>query len=410
MNCRFCRSLLTHRCLDLGSAPPSNAFLRPNQLSEPEVWFPLRLYVCQHCWLVQLDVAHERSEIFNADYVYHSSFSKSWLAHAEHFVRHAVKSEQLSANDWVVEIASNDGYLLQYFANQNIPCLGIEPSLSTASVAINRGINTLVDFFGAQLARELRSSHPKGASLIVANNVLAHVPDLNDFVEAMAILLGSEGSLSLEFPHLLRLVDGCQFDTIYHEHYSYFSLCTVERVLAQHDLRIWNVEALETHGGSLRVWACHAGSQRVNREEVSRLIEEELHRGIEGAGFYSGLQRAAEKTKFELLDYLLSAKRAGHRVVGYGAAAKGNTLLNFAGVRPDLLPWVADASDFKQGLYLPGSRIPVVAPRFIEEQQPDIVLVLPWNLMPEISRQLQGISRWGGKLASAIPRLIEVAA
>jgi SAM-dependent methyltransferase len=409
MKCRFCATriddpALDNVFLDLGSAPPSNAFLRADHLAAPERWFPLKLHTCPQCLLVQVDEVQSHGELFAPDYVYFSSYSSSWLAHARSFVDHATRELQLGQDSLVVEIASNDGYLLQYVAGRGIPCVGIEPTAGTAEVARAKGIETLVEFFGAGVARDFVRER-RQADLVVANNVLAHVPDLNDFVAGLAVLLAPQGVASLEFPHLLELVRQRQFDTVYHEHFSYFSLHSVRAVFAAHGLRIHDVETLPTHGGSLRIWASHADGTRAASETVDALARVERDAGMLDPAWYRGFQRQADAVKNALLAFLLEQHAAGRRVAGYGAAAKGNTLLNYAGVRPDLLPYVVDASPHKQGRFLPGSRIPVVTEQRLREDRPDVVLVLPWNLREEITAQLAYVRDWGGRFATAIPVL-----
>ncbi|TNJ35490.1 class I SAM-dependent methyltransferase [Arenimonas terrae] len=403
MNCRFCAAPLKDVFLDLGSAPPSNAYLDAAALRAPEAWFPLKLHTCTACRLVQVDEVQDHASIFSADYAYFSSYSRSWLAHAQAYVGLAVARLGLTPASWVVEIASNDGYLLQYVQTAGIPCLGVEPTRGTAEAARARGIETVQAFFGLAMARDLVAGRGQ-ADLVVANNVLAHVPDLNDFVAGLAVVLAPGGTVTLEFPHLMQLVAQRQFDTVYHEHFSYFSLQTAVRVLAAHGLEVWDVEELPTHGGSLRLWASHAG-RRDRGASVDALLSRELAAGMGQDDFYRGFQAAADAVKHDLLAFLLEQRRAGRRVAGYGAAAKGNTLLNYAGVRPDLLPYVADASPHKQGRYLPGSRIPVVDEGQLRADRPDIVLVLPWNLRAEISTQLDYIREWGGRFAAAVPRM-----
>ena len=404
MNCRFCGARLDQVFLDLGSAPPSNAYLDAAALQAPEAWFPLKLHACGECRLVQVDEVQHHSALFSPDYAYFSSYSRSWLAHARAFVDTARERLALHGGDLVVEVASNDGYLLQYVQAAGIRCLGIEPTRSTAQVARERGIETVECFLGAATARALVAKHGQ-ASLVVANNVLAHVPDINDFVAGLALLLSPRGTLTLEFPHLARLVEHGQFDTVYHEHFSYFSLHTAVRVLAAHGLATWDAEALPTHGGSLRLWVRHADAGVAPSERLAGLLAREQAEGLLDDAYYRGFQDRADALKNDLLSFLIEQKRQGRRVVGYGAAAKGNTLLNYAGVRPDLLPWVVDASPHKQGKYLPGSRIPIVNESYIREHRPDVVLVLPWNLREEITAQLGYLSEWGGRFAVAIPRL-----
>lgn len=405
MKCRFCDTPLHDVFLDLGSAPPSNAFLGEHDLVTAETWFPLRLYTCTDCRLVQVDEVQKHDALFSGDYVYFSSYSRTWLSHAERYVARTIERLNLDSRSLVVEIASNDGYLLQYVKARGIPCIGIEPTTSTATAARERGIETLEHFFGKRFALDFAASRGK-ADLIVANNVLAHVPDINDFVAGLAETLSPEGVVTVEFPHLLQLVAQCQFDTVYHEHFSYFSFHTAQRIFARHGLRIWDVEELPTHGGSLRLWACHAAAARQETPTVAALLAEENVAGMLDMRYYHGFQSLADGIKNDFLAFLIECKRAGKKAVGYGAAAKGNTLLNYAGVRPDLLGYVADVSPHKQGRYLPGSRIPVVAETRIRETRPDFVAILPWNLRDEITEQLAFIREWGGKFVTAVPKLV----
>ncbi|RNF84262.1 class I SAM-dependent methyltransferase [Montanilutibacter psychrotolerans] len=414
MKCRFCATTLggdiagaddrRHVFLDLGTAPPSNAFLAPEALTAPESWFPLRLYTCPNCLLVQVDEVQSHAQLFSPDYVYFSSYSRSWLEHAERYVERATERLGLGADSLVVEIASNDGYLLQYVAARGIPCVGIEPTAGTAEAARARGIDTIVEFFGREFAGRFVSQRGR-ADLVVANNVLAHVPDLNDFVAGIAVALTPQGVLTVEFPHLQQLVAQHQFDTVYHEHFSYFSLHTVCKVFAAHGLRVWDVEVLPTHGGSLRVWASPEASAHRQTDAVARVLAGEAAAGMLEADYYQGFQARADEVKDGLLEFLLQQRRAGRKVAGYGAAAKGNTLLNYAGVRRDLLPYVVDASPHKQGRFLPGSRIPVVAEQHLRDDRPDVVLILPWNLREEITAQLAYIREWGGRFATAVPAM-----
>lgn len=405
MKCRSCGTPLHDVFLDLGSAPPSNAFLRAEDLNAPEIWFPLRLYTCTGCHLVQVDEVQKHDALFSDDYVYFSSYSRSWLAHAERYVAYATERLGLGPDSFVVEIAANDGYLLQYVSARGIPCVGIEPTASTAAAARDRGIETVERFFGRAFAQEFVTARRK-ADLVVANNVLAHVPDINDFVAGLSVVLAPAGAITIEFPHLLQLVTQHQFDTVYHEHFSYFSLHTVQRILAPHGLRVWDAEELPTHGGSLRLWICHAGATRNETPTVADLLAKEAGAGMLDMGYYQGFQHVADQVKNDFLTFLLGCKRDGKQVVGYGAAAKGNTLLNYAGVRPDLLGYVVDASPHKQGRYLPGCRIPVVAEASIRGTRPDFVVILPWNLREEITTQLAYIREWGGKFVTAIPNLV----
>lgn len=404
MKCRHCATPLQDVFLDLGSAPPSNAFLTADALGAPEAWFPLKLFTCRNCLLVQVDEVQSHAELFAPDYVYYSSFSRSWLAHAERYVERTAARLELGRDSLVMEIASNDGYLLQYVAARGIPCIGIEPTTGTANVARQKGIETLERFFGRDFAAEFVRER-RTADLIVANNVLAHVPDINDFVAGLALALAAEGSITVEFPHLMELVAKHQFDTVYHEHFSYFSFHTARQIFAAHGLKIWDVEQLPTHGGSLRLWASHANSRHAETPAVSALLRIETDTGMQGRAYYQGFQAQADAVKNDCLGFLLEQRRAGRRVAGYGAAAKGNTLLNYAGVRPDLLSYVVDASPHKQGHWLPGSRIPVVAESRLRKERPDFVLILPWNLREEIMAQLSYVREWDGQFVVAVPQL-----
>lgn len=396
--CRHCRSPLEHTVIDLGHQPPSNAYLTEEQLLGPEITYPLKVYVCISCWLVQLPAHAAAEKLFTADYAYFSSISTSWCAHAERFVTAASERLGLGTESMVVELASNDGYLLQYVQQRGIPCLGIEPTRATAEVARAKGIETIERFFGVALAEELEP-----ADLVVANNVLAHVPDINDFVAGIARLLKLTGRASIEFPHLLRLLEGNQFDTIYHEHYSYLSLRVVQRIAATAGLSVVDVEELPTHGGSLRVWLAHQGVIEPSAAVGGVLAAETTSAGgagLESSKAYADFQQRAEAAKHALLKFLLQAKREGRRVLGYGAAAKGNTLLNYAGIKPDLLAAVADRAPSKQGKWLPGNHIPVISPEQLAARNPDALLILPWNLIGELRQQLPGY-----ELLTAIPEL-----
>lgn len=404
MNCRHCHSPLEQKFLDLGYAPPSNAYLDAKELSEPELYFPLRLKVCTDCWLVQTEDYARADELFRHDYAYFSSTSSSWLAHAVRYASMITDRLKLNADSLVIEVASNDGYLLKNFVAAGIPCLGIEPTTSTAAASENLGIPVVRDFFGLELASKL-ANEDKQADLILGNNVLAHVPDINDFTAGLKTLLKPCGVITLEFPHLMRLIEEVQFDTVYHEHFSYLSLHTVRGILAHSGLRIWDVEELPTHGGSLRVYACHQEDPRDEAAAVNRLLDMEKRFGICSLSTYQGFQAKADKLKNDLLMFLLEQNKAGKTVAAYGAAAKGNTLLNYAGVKSDLLPYVCDAAPSKQGKYLPGSHIPILSPAVLQEQKPDIVLILPWNLAEEVVAQHGYVKEWGGKFVTAVPNL-----
>lgn len=405
MKCRHCGSELHLPFLDLGSAPPSNAYLTEASLRTPETWFPLRLLVCETCWLVQTEDHAGREALFTEDYAYFSSFSTSWLAHAERYVLAMIERFGLNATSRVVEVAANDGYLLQHVQAADIPCYGIEPTTSTAAAAKAKGIEIIEHFFGLSLAAELVSVG-KQADLIAANNVLAHVPDINDFVKGFSCLLKPQGVATFEFPHLLRMVQENQFDTAYHEHYSYLSLTAVEHIFARNGLTVFDVEELPTHGGSLRIFAqrSDSGQQKVT-PKVPTLRKMEADAGMTTVEFYSGFQAKAEKVKDDLLAFLIDAKRQGLNVAAYGAAAKGNTLLNFAGVRPDLLPYIVDRNPAKQNKFMPGSRIPIVDEAHLKAHKPDRIVILPWNLRAEVMAQLQYVQEWGGQFVTAVPTL-----
>lgn len=404
MKCRHCGSELHRPFLDLGSAPPSNAYLTPAALNAPEVWYPLRLLVCDQCWLVQTEDHAGREALFSADYAYFSSFSSSWLRHAQAYVQAMQQRFGLGPQSCVVEVAANDGYLLQYVQQAGVPCYGIEPTTSTAQAARAKGLEIVERFFGAELAREL-AAQGRQADLMAANNVLAHVPDINDFVAGFAVLLKPAGVATFEFPHLLRMVRECQFDTAYHEHYSYLSLGSVQRIFAANGLQVIDVEQLPTHGGSLRVYAQRQGGPHAPTPAVAALLATEQAAGMNAPTFYANFQSEALRIKRELLSFLLQAQRDGLKVAAYGAAAKGNTLLNFAGVRPDLLPYVVDLNPAKQSHCMPGSRIPIVNEAHLKADRPDRVLILPWNLREEITTQLAYIREWGGQFVTAVPRL-----
>ncbi|SDZ35512.1 class I SAM-dependent methyltransferase [Pseudomonas sp. NFIX28] len=405
MNCRGCGTPLSLPLIDLGTSPPSNAYLRAEQLEQAEQWVPLKVQVCQACWLVQTEDYTRADSLFDADYAYFSSYSSTWLKHAERYVAEMVERFALGADSRVVEVAANDGYLLQYVAGRGIACLGVEPTHSTAQAARQKGLEIRELFFGREAARQLREEG-WAADLMAANNVLAHVPDINDFLGGFASLLKPTGVATFEFPQLLTLMAGQQFDTLYHEHYSYLSLSAVQALCERNGLEVFDVSQLPTHGGSLRVFVQRSdGPRRAVQAAVQQQLQLELQAGVKTAEYYATLAPAAERIKHELLRFLLQAKAEGKRVVGYGAAAKGNTLLNYAGIKPDLLAWVADASPHKQGKFLPGSRIAVVAPERIEIERPDYVLVLPWNLLQEVSEQLAHVRQWGARFVIAVPEL-----
>jgi 2-polyprenyl-3-methyl-5-hydroxy-6-metoxy-1,4-benzoquinol methylase len=405
MNCRFCSSPVDLTLIDLGSSPPSNAYLDIKAAEKPEYWIPLKVVVCRVCWLAQTQGSFAAEEFFDQNYAYFSSFSTVWMKHAESYSASIIKRFSLDKNSKVVEVASNDGYLLQNFKTAGIPCLGVEPTASTAQAARLKGIETLEVFFGQQTGRKLAETG-WAADLVIANNVLAHVPDISDFVLGFTEILKANGVATFEFPHLTNLIKSNQFDTIYHEHYSYLSLTTANKVLAKAGLRIFDVEEIATHGGSLRIYAQResCGTQAIS-PNVKRVLDNEVAAGATNPAFYEGLQDRAIRIKNELLLFLLKAKTDGHLVVAYGAAAKGNTLLNFAGIRPDLISFVVDKNPAKQGKLMPGSRIPIVDESRLRQERPDYILILPWNLKEEIIEQLSYTQEWGAKFVTAIPEI-----
>lgn len=404
MNCRHCARPLRHVFLDLGFAPPSNAYLTADDLARPERYFPLRLFVCDGCWLVQTEDHAQADELFTGDYAYFSSTSRSWLAHAAAYADMITQRLRLGARSHVVEIASNDGYLLTNFVQAGIPCLGIEPTAGTADAAQALGVPVLREFFGARVAAEL-AAQGRRADLVIGNNVFAHVPDINDFTAGLKAILKPQGTITLEFPHLMRLVEHTQCDTVYHEHFSYLSLHTTAALFAHAGLRVFDVEELSTHGGSLRVYGCHEDDSRPPAAAVARVLAAEQRAGLRELATYRGFQRRADTLKDDLLAFLIDQKRQGKTVAGYGAAAKGNTLLNYAGVKPDLLPFISDAAPSKQGRFTPGGHIPIVAPEVLLQRRPDTVLILPWNIADEIMAQLPQVRDWGGQFVVAAPRL-----
>lgn len=405
MKCRHCGTPLRHTFLDLGASPPSNAYLTADALKAPETWFPLRVMVCDGCWLVQTEDYAGREALFTEEYAYFSSTSSSWLKHSQGYVEAMRTRFSLGPQSHIVEIAANDGYLLQYVKAAGIPCTGIEPTRSTAEAARAKGIAIIEEFFGVALGEKL-SREGKAADLTAANNVLAHVPDINDFVGGFAKLLKPQGVSTFEFPHLLNLVALNQFDTVYHEHYSYLSLTAVHRIFAANGLTVFDVEEIPTHGGSLRVFAQRSDTgEHLVTEAVGTMLAREQAGGMKRLEYYSPFQRQAEQVKDDIVAFLIDAKKKGLRVGAYGAAAKGNTLMNFAGIRPDLVPYVVDRAAAKQGRFMPGSRIPIVAEAHLWADKPDLVLILPWNIRTEVMEQLAGIRAWGGKFVVAVPKL-----
>lgn len=405
-NCRFCHNPLQHTFIDLGKSPIANDYLTSEQLNQKEKFYPLHTYACEECLLVQLEEFESPDHIFgDGDYAYFSSYSESWLAHAKAYTDLMVEKFGFNNHSQIIEIASNDGYLLQYFQEKGIPVLGIEPAANTAEVAIAKGIPSLTKFFGIQTARELVAANQQ-ADLLLGNNVLAHVPNINDFVAGMKIVLKPNGILTMEFPHLLQLIEHNQFDTIYHEHFSYLSFLSVEQIFAAHNLTLFDVEELPTHGGSLRIYGKHDHAAfPIISERVTQLKAKEIYAGLNRLETYIFFEEKVKDTKFKLLKFLLTAKAEGKSIVGYGAPAKGNTLLNYCGVDKDLIDYTVDRNPHKQGLFLPGTHIPILHPEKIRETKPDYLLILPWNLKDEVMQQMSFISEWGGQFVVPIPEV-----
>jgi 2-polyprenyl-3-methyl-5-hydroxy-6-metoxy-1,4-benzoquinol methylase len=400
MKCRHCGKELTQEFVNLFNAPPSNSYLTYEQLNEPETLYPLKIFVCDRCFLVQIDEYKKSNEIFNPDYAYFSSYSSSWLEHSRLYVEKTVQRLELNEQSFVMEIASNDGYLLQYVKEKNIPCLGIEPTTCTAKVAKEKGIDVLEEFFGADMASSL-----KKADLILGNNVLAHVPDINDFVKGLKIALNPMGTITMEFPHLLNLIANNQFDTIYHEHFSYLSLMTVQTIFLSQGLKIYDVEELSTHGGSLRIYATHSENDIKIEESVNALIAKEKSAKLDKPEGYMGFEKKVQQIKWDFLAFLLKARKEGKTVAAYGAAAKGNTFLNYCGVKSDAIKFVVDASPYKQNKFMPLSHIPIVSEELIQKEKPDYVLILPWNIKDEITPHLNYIKDWGAEFIVVVPKL-----
>jgi len=402
--CRFCENKINNLFIDLGYAPPSNAYVSKEDLKQPETTYPLRVFICNKCWLVQTEDYAQADEYFSPDYAYFSSTSISWLNHAKIYAEMIIDKLSLNKNSIVLEIASNDGYLLKNFVNNHIPCFGIEPTISTSTEAKKLGIEVIQEFFNYKLAKKL-VSEAKQADLVIANNVYAHVPDINDFTSALKKILKPSGTITLEFAYILNLINENQFDTIYHEHFSYLSLISVQSMLKKVGLKVFDVEELKTHGGSLRIYACHENDKRKSSKKVKRQLRKEKEFGLNKLNVYSNFQLLADKIKNDFIQFLIDAKNNNKLVVGYGAAAKGNTLLNFSGVKPDLLPFVCDLAPSKQNKFLPGSHIPIFPPHYLKKYKPDYILMLPWNLSKEITTQLDFAREWGVKFVKAIPEL-----
>jgi SAM-dependent methyltransferase len=404
MNCRHCAKPLEHVFLDLGFAPPSNAYLGMADLQAPELYFPLKLFVCDSCWLVQTEDYSRSDELFTKDYAYFSSTSTTWLTHAKSYVDMITSRLGLGAESFVIEVASNDGYLLKNFVANGVPCLGVEPTDSTAAAAEALGVPVAREFFGQNFAEKLVASG-KQADLIIGNNVYAHVPDINDFTAGMKTALKPGGTITLEFPHLMNLMGLNQFDTVYHEHYSYLSLQSVRSIFAKAGLRVFDVEQIPTHGGSLRIFGCHDADARADTAAVARVLAEELSNGLQDLPTYQRFQQAANVVKNRLLAFLIEASLSGKTVAAYGAAAKGNTLMNYAGVKPDLIAFVCDAAAAKQNKFMPGSHIPIFTPDEMRNRRPDYVVVLPWNIADEVIKSNSFVREWGGKFVVAVPEL-----
>jgi 2-polyprenyl-3-methyl-5-hydroxy-6-metoxy-1,4-benzoquinol methylase len=406
MNCRFCKLQVEDVFVDLVAAPPSNSFLNADQLDQPETYYPLRVYACHECHLVQIDESKKATEIFNNAYAYFSSYSKSWVEHARRYTEYMINRFGYDQDSLVIEVASNDGYLLQHFKHRGVPVLGIEPTQNTANAASLKEIPTVVEYFGSRFAQQLEAQGRKG-NLLIGNNVLAHVPDIDDFVKGFKVALQENGVITMEFPHLLRLVEKCEFDTIYHEHYSYLSLTTVKRIFEAHALELFDVQELASHGGSLRIFARHREDlSKPALPSVQAVLEQEQAAGMGTRKFYREFQGRVDAIKCQVLSFLMEQKLAGKKVIGYGAAAKGNTLLNYCGVKgTDFLAYVVDASPAKQGKYLPGSHIPVFDESRIRSDQPDCIVILAWNLRDEIANHLAYVREWGCRFAVFIPQL-----
>lgn len=404
MKCRNCGTSLEHVFCDLQTCPPSNAMVKKENSNLKEIYFPLKAFVCHDCWLVQVDEVEKAEDIFNNEYTYFSSYSKSWLQHAKKYVDYMTQRFGFNGDTVVIEIASNDGYLLQYFKNNGVNVLGIEPTANTANVAIDKGIDCIVDFFSTELANNKLAN---SADLILGNNVLAHVPDINDFVAGLKIALKKKGVITFEFPHLIKLISERQFDTIYHEHFSYLSLTVVNQIFLKHGLEIFDVQELVTHGGSIRIFAKNIEDKtKTIQESVNQMLKKEEFLGVKNLKYYKDFQIKVDEIKYNFLQFLYDQKKMNKKVIGYGAAAKGNTLLNYSGIKgDDLIKFVVDASPYKQGKLMPGSRIIVVAPESIEKEKPDFVIIFPWNLKEELMNELAYIRNWGGKFVTFIPEI-----
>ena len=404
MKGRHCKTELTLEFLDLGNAPPSNAYLKKEDLKKPELTYPLRILTCTNCWLVQTEDYTDADTLFSEDYAYFSSTSKSWLSHAKQYCTMITKKLKLSSKSFVVEIASNDGYLLKNFILQKIPCLGIEPTKSTADASKKYGIPVRQVFFSAEIGQKM-AKNAEQADLIIGNNVYAHVPDINSFTDGIANLLKDDGVVTLEFPHLMQLIEKNQFDTVYHEHFSYLSLYTVNSIFKKFNLEIFDVERISTHGGSLRIYGCKKNAKREIKQTVKNILLLENEAGLQNIDTYKSFQESANKVKADFIKFLLDAKLSGKSVAGYGAAAKGNTLLNYAGIRKDLIPFICDAADSKVGKFMPASHIPILHPSILPKQRPDYLIIFPWNISAEVIKQNKNLAILGTKFVIAVPKL-----
>ena len=404
--CRFCNNILEHSVIDLGMSPLCQKHIKPEHANDMEKFYPLHAFICEHCWLMQLEQFATPDEIFADDYAYFSSFSESWQEHARKYAEQMTRRFKLNTTSLIIEIASNDGYLLQWFVQKGIPVLGIEPAANVAAAAEEKGVRTEIEFFGKSSAKQLAKKYGK-ADLLLGNNVLAHVPDINDFVSGMKEMLGAEGVITMEFPHLQRLIERNQFDTIYHEHFSYLSFVAVNRIYANHGITLFDVEELPTHGGSLRIFGRHSDDHKKEvSQNVKDLLQREIDLGFESLEYYSLFEEKVKETKRKILDFLIEAKRNGKTIVGYGAPGKGNTLLNYCGIRTDFIDYTVDMNPHKQGNFLPGTHIPILHPNTINETKPDYLFILPWNLKDEIMNQHQYLREWGGKFIIPIPELM----
>jgi hypothetical protein len=404
MKCRHCKSKIINTFLDLGFSPPSNSYLNANDLSKPEINYPLRTVFCENCWLVQTEDFVDAEKMFTSDYAYFSSISHSWLKHSENYSKIIIEKLKLTRDSFIVEIASNDGYLLKNFAKAGIPCLGIEPTKSTAEASEKIGINVIKEFFNENLAIKIKKKFGN-IDLIIANNVYAHIPDINNFTKGLKILLGSKGTITIEVAYLLKLIQNNEFDTIYHEHYSYHSLHSIKTIFEFYDLKIYDVEELETHGGSIRVYACNKSDKKIVHKNVKLQLKKEIEHGLLNKNTYLSFKDNINSIKYNLMNFLVRKKLENKIVIGYGAAAKGNTLINYCGIKKDLIPFVCDAAPSKYGNYLPGSQIPIIQPEKIKTIKPDFILILPWNIKNEIIKQLDYVKEWGCEFLIPIPSL-----